>query len=67
MVCFPIRPRGYIDIVKMKRPLVKVCLDKSWELPETPSFSLLVCLFVCLGFIVPLENFSLIWRRHNYR
>ena len=25
------------------------------------------CLFVCLGFIVPLENFSLIWRRHHYR
>ena len=21
----------------------------------------------CLGFIVPLENFSLIWRRHHYR
>ena len=25
------------------------------------------CLFVCLGFFVPLENFSLIWRRHHYR
>ena len=25
------------------------------------------CLFVCLRFIVPLENFSLIWRRHYYR
>ena len=24
-------------------------------------------LFVCLEFIVPLENFSLIWRRHHYR
>ena len=24
-------------------------------------------LFVWLGFYVPLENFSLIWRRHNYR
>ena len=23
--------------------------------------------FFCLGFIVPLENFSLIWRRHYYR
>ena len=22
------------------------------------------CLFVCLGLFVPLENFSLIWRRH---
>ena len=27
---------------------------------------LFVCLFV-LGFIVPLENFPLIWRRHHYR
>ena len=26
-----------------------------------------VNLFVCLGFIVPLENFSLIWRRHHCR
>ena len=28
-----------------------------------------VCLFVCLflGFMVPLENFSLIWRRHHCR
>ena len=24
-------------------------------------------IFVCLVFIVPLENLSLIWRRHNYR
>ena len=27
----------------------------------------LVWFFVCLGFIVPVENFSLIWRRHHYR
>ena len=26
-----------------------------------------VCLFVCLELIVPLENFSLKWRRHHYR
>ena len=26
-----------------------------------------VCLFVCLGFIVTIENFSLIWRRHHYQ
>ena len=26
-----------------------------------------IFLFVCLGFIVPLEIFSLIWRRHHYR
>ena len=24
-------------------------------------------LFVCLGFFIPLEDFSLIWRRHHYR
>ena len=23
------------------------------------------CLFVCLEFLVPLENFSLVWRRHH--
>ena len=28
---------------------------------------LFVCLFVCLGFIVPLENFSLVCRHHHYR
>ena len=26
-----------------------------------------VCLLVCLGFIVPLENFLVIWRRQHYR
>ena len=25
------------------------------------------CLLICLWFIVPLENFSLIWRRHHCR
>ena len=25
------------------------------------------CLFVCLWLIVPLENFTLIWRRHHCR
>ena len=28
---------------------------------------LIFCLFVCLGLIVSLENFSLTWRRHGYR
>ena len=27
----------------------------------------MICLFVCVEFIVPLENFSLIWRRHHCR
>ena len=36
------------------------------------SFCFLFCfvlfsLFVCLGFIIPLENFTLIWRRHHSR
>ena len=30
------------------------------------SFSI-VLVFFCLGFFVPIENFSLIWRRHYYR
>ena len=31
------------------------------------SISEVKCLFVCLGLYVPLENFSLIWRRHHCR
>ena len=30
------------------------------------TYIFILCLFVCLGFIVPLQNFSLIWRRHHY-
>ena len=30
-------------------------------------FNVYIYLFVCLGFFVPLENFSHIWRRNNYR
>ena len=26
-----------------------------------------LCFLFCLGFFVPFENFSLIWRRHHYR
>ena len=29
-------------------------------------YSSFVCFFVCLWFFVQSENFSLIWRRHNY-
>ena len=36
------------------------------ELHASPHTCLFVC-FVCLGFIVPLENFSVIWRRSQYR
>ena len=32
-----------------------------------PSSFFVVCLFVCLGGFFPLENFSLIYRRHNNR
>ena len=28
---------------------------------------MIVCLFVCLRFYFPLENFSVIWRCHHYR
>ena len=36
---------------------------------EKKKFLKLLCekCFVCLGFFVPLQNFSLIWRRHHYR
>ena len=30
-------------------------------------YLLFVCLFVCVEFFIPLENFSLIWRRHHCR
>ena len=30
-------------------------------------FYLFVCLFVCFGYFVPLENCSVIWRRHQWR
>ena len=29
--------------------------------------SIIVCLFICLGYFVPLENFSYIWRLHHCR
>ena len=35
-----------------------------WLLPCT-WWTNLLCLFVCLGFFVPLKNFSLIWRRQG--
>ena len=49
--------------------------SKKYVLNKTPQISywstyalvLFVVLFVWLGFNVPLENFSLIWRRHHYR
>ena len=30
-------------------------------------FDLAFQLFICLGIFVPLENFLLLWRHHNYR
>ena len=35
------------------------------EIPYIPDINF--CLFVCLECIIPLESFSLIWRRHNCR
>ena len=39
---------------------------QNWKFHE-PSARDLFCLFVCLGFFVPLEIFSLIWRRQHDR
>ena len=36
------------------------------QIVEHFLFYNLFCLFVCLVFIVPLENSSLMWRRHHY-
>ena len=51
------------------------CLVTSFEKPGVEiypqclllKFMKLHVYFVCLGFFVPHENFSLIWRRHHYR
>ena len=43
---------------------IYVC-DYKW-MHLTLYFLGFVCLFVCL-FVVPIKNFSLIWRRHHYR
>ena len=37
-----------------------ICLISSFNLAW-------ICLFVCMEFNVPLENFSVIWWRHHYR
>ena len=43
-----------------------ICWIKHHQTPGTVMHTMLF-LFVCLGFIVPHENFSLIWRRHHCR
>ena len=44
-----------------KRVLLRL---SEWLVSE---FFYKICFFVCLELIVPLENFSLIWRRHHCR
>ena len=49
---------------------LKIWLHSSTCIQYSLSFidELYICLFLaCLGFIVPLENVSLIWRRHYNR
>ena len=41
-------------------------VERSYQLCHHRGLFPLI-LFVCLGFFVPLENFSLILRRHHYR
>ena len=50
------------DFLKRFIALLKSNLSSSTKNP-----TLIDCLFVCLWLIVPLKNFSLIWRRHHYR
>ena len=38
-------------------------LKREWKIVNLNK----LCLFACVEFIVPLENFSLIWRRHHCR
>ena len=49
-----------------KRVMLFGFIAKSSKINKHASKNIF-CLFVCLKFIVPLENFSLIWRRHHCR
>ena len=52
---------GELDINKSSRDYIR-----AGRLSESYTNNLFVCLFV-LGFFVPLENRSLIWRCHHHR
>ena len=41
--------------------------DQSSDVVRIIYYILTLSMFVCLWFFFPLENFSLIWRRHHYR
>ena len=69
--------------LKKQFRLYNICLPALYSLPfkkilfyfKVQSFKLIIQLsvryiqhlFVCLGFIIPHENLSLIYRRHHYR
>ena len=64
----------YVLTLKSPRDAIRLafCLVEGRFITGTPGlywkwYKSKFCgwLFVCLGFIVPLENFSLIWRRHH--
>ena len=38
-----------------------------WQISNHCVVYWFVCSFVCMGFIVSIQNFSLIWRHHYYR
>ena len=43
-------------------------MHNSWRSSHSTMFvCVCMCVFVCLWFFVPLQNFSLIWRRHHNR
>ena len=47
---------GIISLISSKK-MIELCWKPVMQHLE---------MFVCLGFYVPFENFSLVWRRHHY-
>ena len=50
-----------------ERSKTKIAITRYKQITKVKKEANLFVLFVCLGFFVPLENFSLIWRSHHCR
>ena len=49
------------------KEMLHTWMPNKWLHYIKQKFNSWFLLLVCLGFFVPLENFSLVWRRHHYR
>ena len=59
-------PTGHRPFVQVNSNLQNILAYQAYIFNNQVIFYLSVTMFVCLRFFVPLENFSLIWRRHHY-